>query len=212
MKVDLRLRHKELYKASATEAKLVTVPKLLFLMVDGQGDPSGLEFQDAVGTLYGATNTLKFAFKNENPEQDFSVMPLEGLWWCEGIPGFDMDRKELWRWTLMILQPDFVGVAHVKRALTALAEKRGRTPAIGKLRLARFREGKAVQMLHVGPYSAERTTIARIEEFLQAKEFVAAGKHHEIYMSDPRRTSPDKLRTILRVPVASATRVAAAQA
>ena len=204
MKVDLRVQHKELYKASALEPQLVTVPKLPFLMIDGQGDPAGPEFQDAVGTLYGTTYALKFSFKNAQPGQDFSVMPLEGLWWCEGIPGFDMDRKDLWRWTLMILQPDFVDKANVKASLAALGEKRGRTPAMGKLRLASFREGKAVQILHIGPYSAERTTIGRIEEYMGVKGLIAAGKHHEIYMSDPRRTAPEKLKTILRVPVGKA--------
>jgi hypothetical protein len=212
MKLDLRLQHKRLYQASAKDPALVVVPRLPFLMIDGQGDPSGLEFQDAVGTLYGATYALKSAFKNEPAGQDFSVMPLEGLWWCEGIPGFDMDRKDLWRWTLMILQPDFVDKASVKQALLLLAQKRGRTPAMGRLRLGKFREGRAVQILHVGPYSAERTTIGRIEEYLGAKGLVAAGRHHEIYMSDPRRTAPDKLKTILRVPVARMPRVAAAQA
>src|SRR5512135_1713340 len=107
MKVDLRLRHKDLYNVSAKDPQVVTVPKLPFLMIDGQGDPSGLEFQDAVGTLYGATYGLKHSFKNGQPAQDFSVMPLEGLWWCEGISGFDMARKDLWRWTLMVLQPEF---------------------------------------------------------------------------------------------------------
>jgi hypothetical protein len=212
MKVDLRLRHKDLYNASAKDPQVVTVPKLPFLMIDGQGDPSGLEFQDAVGTLYGATYGLKHSFKNGQPVQDFSVMPLEGLWWCEGIPGFDMDRKELWRWTLMILQPEFVTKASVSQALNTLAEKRGRTPAINKVRLANFREGRAVQILHIGPYSAERSSISRIEDYMRAKKLVAAGKHHEIYMSDPRRTAPEKLKTILRVPVTKATQVAAAQA
>ncbi len=212
MKLDLRLRHKALYQASAKEPSLVNVPKLPFLMIDGQGDPSGLEFQDAVGTLYGATYALKTAFKTADPGQDFSVMPLEGLWWCEDTSRFDMDRKDLWRWTLMILQPDFVAKADVKQAMEALASKRGRTPAMSKMRLAAYREGKAVQMLHIGPYSAEPTTIGRIEEFLRDKHLVAVGKHHEIYMSDPRRTAPEKLKTILRVPVARVPRVAAAQA
>jgi hypothetical protein len=212
MKLDLRLHHKDLYQASAKEPVLVNVPKLPFLMIDGQGDPSGLEFQDAVGTLYGATYALKFAYKNEGSGQDFSVMPLEGQWWCEGIPGFDMDRKDLWRWTLMVLQPDFVDKVRVKQALEVLGDKRGRTPAMAKLRLASFREGRAVQMLHIGPYSAERTTIGRIEEYLRAKHLRASGKHHEIYMSDPRRTAPERLKTILRVPVARVPRVAAAQA
>jgi len=212
MKVDLRSRYKELYKASAMEPQLVKVPKLPFLMIDGQGNPGGLEFQDAVGTLYGTTYALKFNYKNATPARDFSVMPLEGLWWCDGIPGFDMDRKDLWRWTLMILQPEFVDKPSVKLAVNSLGEKRGRTPAMAKLRLANFCEGKAVQILHIGPYSAERTTIGRIEAYMEAKNLVATGKHHEIYMSDPRRTAPAKLKTILRVPVGRTTQVAAAQA
>ena len=124
MKLDLRLQHKRLYQASAKDPALVAVPRLPFLMIDGQGDPTGPEFQDAVGTLYGATYSLKFMHKAAQPPRDFSVMPLEGLWWCDGMEGFDMERRDLWRWTLLIVQPDFIAKAHVKEALAARRETR----------------------------------------------------------------------------------------
>ena len=209
MKSDLKAQFSDMYTASDKEPKLIAVPRLPFLMMDGAGDPNGPEFQDAVGALYGTAYALRFALKKATPPRDLSVMPLEGLWWCEGMDGFDPERREAWRWTLMILQPDFVTRAMVKEALGELAERRGRTPATAKLRLGTYNEGKAVQMLHIGPYSAEARTLERMREFIRAAGLEQTGKHHEIYFSDPRRTSPEKLRTVLRQPVRKAAKVRA---
>jgi hypothetical protein len=212
MKADLRVKYKPLYAATAKAPVLVDVPALPFLTVDGEGDPNGPEFQDAIGALYGTVYTLKFMLKAAKPARDFSIMPLEGLWWCEGIEGFDNERRELWRWTLMIMLPDFADSAMIKSAVKALAGKRGKTPALGKLKVTKYREGSAVQMLHVGPYSAEQATLLKIDQFINGLGMVRSGKHHEIYLSDPRRTAPEKLKTILRVPVKKAPKVHAAKA
>jgi hypothetical protein len=136
-------------------------------------------------------------------------MPLEGLWWCEGADHFDVERRDAWRWTLMILQPDFVTRPSLKAALAELAGQRGRTPALSKMKLVTFTEGRAVQMLHVGPHPTEAPTLDRMGAFMAASALERAGKHHEIYLSDPRRTAPEKLRTILRQPVRNAAKVRA---
>jgi hypothetical protein len=212
MKTGLRAQLKPLHSPSDTEPQVVTVPRLQFLMIDGEGEPSGPEFQDAVGTLYGTVYTIKSAIKDAKPVPDYPVLPLEGLYWCDGRDSFDMERREDWRWTLLIVQPDFVTRTIVKEAVEQLAGRRGRTPALAKLRLSAFQEGKAVQMLHVGPYSAEKRTLERMHEFIAASGLQNAGKHHEIYLSDPRRTAAEKLKTILRQPVKRAVKVRAAGA
>ncbi|HET8546743.1 MAG TPA: GyrI-like domain-containing protein [Bryobacteraceae bacterium] len=201
-----------LLKASAKDPELVSVPGLRFFMIDGSGDPNGPEFQDAVGALYGAAYTVKFALRKTNPQRDYRVKPLEGLWWCEGIEGFDLERRDTWRWTLMIRQPDFVTRGMLKSAIEQVAERRGRTPALARVRLATYKEGRAVQMLHVGPYSAEARTLERMRAFVTASGLEYAGKHHEIYLSDPRRTAPEKIRTILRQPVKKARKARSAAA
>jgi hypothetical protein len=134
------------------------------------------------------------------------------VWWCEGLDVFDPEQKDAWRWTLMILQPEFITRAMLKVALADLGERRGRTPALSRIRLTTFNEGRAVQMLHVGPYAAEARTLERMRDFVRVSGLEATGKHHEIYLSDPRRAAAEKLRTILRQPVRKAAKVRAAGA
>jgi hypothetical protein len=212
MKADLCAEFRALCTASAKAPEVVTVPRLPFLMIDGAGEPSGPEFQDAVGALYGTAYTVKFALKKAKPPREYPVMALEALWWCEGMDRFDMDRREAWRWTLMILQPEFVTRSLVKNAVEQLAERRGRTPALAKVRLATYREGRAVQILHIGPYSAEPPTLGRMRECMAAAGLESCGKHHEIYMSEPRRTAAGKLKAVLRQPVRKAIGARAAAA
>jgi hypothetical protein len=191
-KLDLKKDLKALYSASAQKATLIDVPRLNFLMVDGEGEPGGTPaFQEAIGLLYSTSYTLKFASKKADPERDWAVMPLEGLWMIDG---------PRWSWRLMIAQPGFVTVAEVKRALTGLAKTKG-TDAYSKLRLEKLAEGKCVQMMHIGPYSAEEPTIERMREFARENGYEFAGRHHEIYFSDPKRVPAEKLKTILRYPV-----------
>ena len=201
-KLDLRKKHKHLYKASPKEAAFVDVPALNFVMIDGQGAPDGSqEFQDAIGALYGAAYTLKFMLKKSAKPRDFTVMALEGLWWCEGANEFRMERKGDWRWTLMIQLPDFITRRDFTKAVEQLKEKKA-SGALAKIRLEKFKEGRCAQILHVGPYSSEPPTIAKMHEFMRREGRQPAGKHHEIYLSDPRRTAPEKIKTILRQAVA----------
>jgi hypothetical protein len=199
-KVDLKKQLKPLYAPSAKAPVLVDVPKMSFLMVDGAGDPNTApEFQETCNALYGVAYTLKFSLKKQGGA-DFAVMPLEGLWWGEGLRDFLTSDKSDWNWTLMIALPDFLTVEQVRAAAEQLKKKKD-SPAIGKVRFEAFHEGPAVQILHIGPYAAEGPTVERLVQFATEKGYELAGKHHEIYLGDPRRCAPEKLKTILRQPV-----------
>jgi hypothetical protein len=200
-----------LYTASAQTPELVTIPAFLFFMIDGCGEPGGPEFQDALGTLYGASHAVTSALGKTRTMQD-RVKPLEGLWWCEGLDEFDLEQRDAWRWTLMIRQPDVVTPAMLNGVIEELAERRGRTPALAKIRLDKYSEGRAVQMLHIGPYSAEARTLETMRDFIAAAGLMNAGKQHEIYLSDPRRTAAENRKTILRQPVKKAAKTRAATA
>ena len=178
------------------------MPELSFLMVDGRGDPNtAVAYREAIEALYSITYRLKFTLKRAPAGLDYAVMPLEGLWWSQAEESFASGRKSDWRWTAMILQPDEVTGEMVNDAIQ-LAERKRPLPAARKLRLERFREGRAAQVMHVGPYSAEAPTIAKLHEFIADQGLSLTGKHHEIYLGDPRRAAPEKLRTIVRQPVA----------
>ena len=204
-KLDLRKDLKYLYAPSAKKVELVKVPALKFVMIDGKIEPgtspsTSPEFQQSTGALYSMAYTLKFTSKlrDHNPI-DYPVMPLQGLWGVKG-GAFDFDLTKEWEWTLMILQPAHITGAMFRKALGELRVKRP-NPALERLRFEKFREGLSVQTMHVGPYSAEQETIARMLAFANERGYQFSGKHHEIYMGDPRRTKPEKLKTILRHPV-----------
>jgi len=207
-KLDLRKELKHLYAPSAKKVEVVDVPRFEFAMVDGQIEPGrGPEdspaFQEALEALYGISYTLKFASKlrKEDP-LDYTVMALEGLWWVEGGE-FDITHPEGWRWTLMIMQPDHITPGMYEDALRQLRQKKGERPGFSRLRFEGFQEGLCVQTMHVGPYAEEPATIARMHAFAQENGYRLCGKHHEIYLGDPRRASPEKMKTVLRHPIAA---------
>ena len=202
-KLDLKKQLKALYKASAGKPAVVDVPPLNCLMIDGRGDPNtSPAFQDAIQALYGTSYTMKFASKKAGGP-DWTVMGLEGLWWSDDPTDFREGRKDRWQWTLLIVQPDLVDAETVARTAAELREKKG-LAAFGLLRLERFEEGRCAQLLHVGPYSEEVASFDRLHAFMEAEGLRLRDKHHEIYLSDARRVPPERLRTILRVPVAPA--------
>jgi hypothetical protein len=205
-KLDLRKELKYLYAPSAKKVEIVDVPRFQFVMIDGLIEPglgpgSSPGFQEAMGALYGAAYTLKFMSKlrKEDPV-DFTVMALEGLWWVEGGE-FSFERKDNWGYTVMILQPDHVTSEMFAEALGQLRKKRGDQPAFSRLRLEAFHEGPCIQIMHVGSYEAEPATIEKMDAFALEQGYQLHGKHHEIYLGDPLRTQPEKLKTILRHPV-----------
>ena len=171
-----------------------------FLMIDGSGDPNtSQDFQDAIQALYSVSYTLKFALKKSGGPQ-FRVMPLEALWWTDADGRLDVDSKSAWSWTAMIRQPDFATEEMIDDAKRQAVTKRS-LPALARLRFERFEEGLSAQVMHVGPYAEERPTIERLHAFIAEQACEPSGKHHEIYLGDPRRSAPEKLRTIIRQPV-----------
>lgn len=200
--VDFKKEFKQLYNPSAKEFALVEVPPLQFLMIDGQGDPNTAPaYQEAIEALYGVAYTLKFMSKNELGK-DYVVPPLEGLWWAEDMAAFATQLKDTWQWTAMIMQPDWLTPEMVTTAIKQVEKKKGPLPGLSKLRLETYHEGLSVQIMHIGPFSTEGPTLAKLhQEFIPANGLAENGKHHEIYLGDPRKTAPDKLKTVLRQPV-----------
>ena len=202
-KLDLRKQFKELYTPPSKNVVTVDVPKFNFLMIDGVGDPNtAQEYQDALAALYAVAYTLKFAIKKQEAI-DYPVMALEGLWWVKDVETFTFEqllgRRDEWQWTMMIMQPDCVTRAHIKQAIAEMKRKKD-LPALAKIRFESFREGKCAQVMHIGPYSAEQPNIERLHAFITENGHTLRGKHHEIYLGDPRRTKPEKLKTVLRQP------------
>jgi hypothetical protein len=204
--LELKKIHKPLFSASAKAPQLVDVPRLNFLRIDGAIEPGhgpsdSPLFSENLQALYSASYTLKFMLKRrpENPV-DYPVMPLEGLWWVED-GRFDINIKDNWHYTVQIMQPDLVTSEIFAEALVKLRKKKGEMEAFSRLRLEPFHEGLAVQMLHIGPYAAEPATVEKMDAYLQAESLQKTGHHHEIYLGDPMRSDPAKLKTILRHPV-----------
>ena len=200
-KVDFKKTLKPLYVPSAKEIVVVDVPGMNFLMVDGAGAPGSdnPDYERALSWLYGTSYGLKFLSKG-TLDRDYVVPPLEGLWWAEDMSAFTADRKDEWLWTMMIMQPDWITDEMVEDCMTKAEKKLGERPA--SLRFEPFEEGLSAQILHVGAYSDEGPTIARMHnEFIPENGLVENGHHHEIYLNDPRKTAPEKLKTVLRQPV-----------
>jgi hypothetical protein len=200
-KLDLKKQWKHLYQPKADSVVTVDVPRFAYLMVDGEGDPNTSQaFQEAVEALYSLSYTLKFSLKKSPRAIDYGIMPLEGLWWVDDPRVFHEADKSAWKWTAMILQPEVVTKAEVAAAFDEVRKKKN-PAALDRVRFQTLTEGPSAQILYVGPFSAEGPTIQRIHDFIHAAGKELRGKHHEIYLSDPRRTAPEKLKTILRQPM-----------
>lgn len=209
--LDLKKQFKHLYQPSAKKIEVVQVPSLQFAMIDGaieKGSEPGKSpsFADATQTLYGLSYTLKFMLKKRKTDAvDYPVMALEGLWWVED-GNFDIRMKDNWFYTLMIMQPDVITQEIFETARAEVRRKKGDSPLLSKVKLAHFEEGLCVQTMHIGPYATEPATLDRMQEFMAQNGLKDAvgpigGKHHEIYLSDPRKAAPDKMKTVLRHPV-----------
>jgi hypothetical protein len=199
-KVDYKKALKHLYRPSAKEFEVVDVPPMNFLMVDGHGDPNtAQEYKDAIEALYAVAYALKFMSKKEK-EMDYVVPPLEGLWWVENMETFTTEHKDAWDWTMMIMQPEWATHTMFEEALQRVDKKKN-LPALHKLRLDTYREGLSAQITYIGPYADEGPTIARMHTYIEENGYQLRGKHHEIYLGDPRKTAPEKLRTVIRQPI-----------
>jgi hypothetical protein len=208
--LDLKKQFKYLYQPSAKKVETVQVPNLQFAMIDGfieKGSEPGKSpaFAEATQALYGISYTLKFTLKKRKTNAiDYPVMALEGLWWVEDGK-FDIFRKDNWFYTLMIMQPDVITKEIFEEAREQVRKKKGDSNILNKVRLAHFEEGLCIQTMHIGPYATEPATVNRMKEYAHEnglKDNVGPnGKHHEIYMSDPRKAAPEKMKTVLRHPV-----------
>ncbi|MFN8197427.1 MAG: GyrI-like domain-containing protein [Nakamurella multipartita] len=204
MKIDFK-KTRDCYQARRGQFRIVDVPDLQYLMIDGHGDPNTAPaYADALAALYPVAYKIKFASKREL-DRDYVVPPLEALWWATDMDAFTARRdKSQWDWTVMIMVPEWITGAMVEAARAMVA---GPTPSssLEALRLDTLREGRSVQTLHVGPYDAEAEVLAELHHgFIPAADLRMTGKHHEIYFSDARKVEPAKLRTILRQPVTDA--------
>lgn len=201
-KYDLKKELKRFYSAKE-KPELVDVPEISYLIFTGRGEPGGEAYTEGLGALYAAAYTLKFASKKKG--RDFTVMGLEGLWWWDDLNIINLEDappRETWNWTSLIAVPDFVTPDLLEELRSELVKKRGK--ALEKVRLERIHEGLCAQILHLGPYSDEPRSQKTLHGFIAEQGYKLRGRHHEIYMGDPRRTPPEKLKTILRHPVEKA--------
>lgn len=206
-KLDYKKNFKELYQPSAKPA-LIDVPEMIFFAVEGAGDPNKCrEYKEALEILYGLSFTVKMSkMNNTQPEGYFEyvVPPLEGLWYQENTNGIDYSRKDDFHWISMIRQPEFV-TGEVFETAKAVLSKKKPSLDISKARLMRYTEGLCVQLMHTGPYDDEPASIAKLERFANengyVEDFETVRFHHEIYLSDPRKCAPERLRTVIRHPV-----------
>lgn len=200
-KVDFKKQLKHLYRPPAKNAVAVEVPVMNFLMLDGAGDPnSAPAYGEAVEALYAVAYALKFMIKKGPQAVDYGVLPLEGLWWVEDMRQFSVENKSAWQWTMMIMQPEYVTRELYEAALVQVEAKK-KPPALGKMRLESYHEGLSAQIMHSGPYAAEAPTIEKLHQFIADQGYQRRGKHHEIYLGDPRRTAPERLKTVIRQPM-----------
>jgi hypothetical protein len=201
-KIDLKKEWKNLYGPSAKEVMLVEIPAMNFIMGEGRGDPNtSPDFREILEALYSLSYALKFMVKKEQGI-DYTVLPLEGLWWAEDMTVFSLEGqdKNRWQWTLMIAQPESVAPALFAMALDQVRKKKPGL-ILSQIRWERFHEGLCAQILYVGPYAQEQATIEKVHRFIKEQGYDLAGRHHEIYLSDPRKTAPEKLKTIIRQPL-----------
>ncbi len=201
-KFDYKKDLKELYFPPAKNPVLVDVPEMNFVMVDGTGNPNdSQQFQEAIEVLYGLSYTAKFSLKKRGSTEEYVVPALEGLWWSPGGDALDPEAKDEWLWTVMIMQPPAVTFEVIAAATDELRKKKN-PAALDRARFEAFAEGLSAQIMHIGPYSEERENIEKLHAFIAESGYKLRGKHHEIYMGDPRRTAPEKLKTVIRQPVA----------
>jgi hypothetical protein len=206
-KLDLKKQYKNLYNPSAKEVTVINVPRFNFIMVNGiipANTPvaEAPDYLAALETLYGLAYTIKFTCKKRAKDPvDFPVMPLEGLWWTkDSHQKFTVSHKDTWYFTAMIMQPKPVTASLFAEASQQLRARKN--PAmLNKARLEAFEEGPSIQIMHLGPYADEPATIAKLVAFAAENSYATHGKHHEIYLGDPRRTRPEKLKTVLRHPI-----------
>ena len=203
VKIDYKKTQKELYQPNAKDPVIIEIPEMQFLMIDGMGSPGdSQQYQDALSVLYPVSFRTKFLSKANG--KDYVVPPLEGLWWADNMNDFTEGNRDKWKWTMMIRQPDWITQEMIDEAITIAKEKKPELlKLLPKLRLEKYKEGNAAQIMHIGPYSEEGPTVQKVHDFIKDKGGKFDGlekKHHEIYLSDPRKANPATMKTVIRQP------------
>ena len=199
-KINYKKKLQHLYKPSVKEVEIVEVPQMNFLMIDGDGGPNHPTFQNAIEVLFPLSYTLKFMIKESDIGIDYGVLPLEGLWWADDMSSFIKDKKDDWKWTLMIMQPELITNEMVVEAVNQVRVKKNPT-SLPLVRFESINEGKVAQIMHIGPFSEEGPTVQKLHSFIKDSGKKIIGKHHEVYLSDIRRAAPEKWKTIIRQPM-----------
>ena len=200
-KIDYKKKLKHLYKPSPKSVSIVDVPPMNYLMIDGKGDPNTSQsFSEAIEALYPVSYTIKFMIKRGDVGIDYGVLPLEALWWADDMSAFGTGNKDEWKWTVMIMQPEFITEKMVREATETVQEKKN-PPALPLMRFQSFKEGKSAQIMHIGPFSEEGPTIEKLHAYIEEQGSQRREKHHEIYLSDIRRAAPQNWKTIIRQPL-----------
>ena len=199
-KIDYKNELKRLYRPTTKKVEIVEVPKMNFLMIDGDGGPNHPTFQNAIEVLFPLSYTLKFMIKKSDIGIDYGVLPLEGLWWADDMSSFIKDKKDDWKWTLMIMQPELITNEMVVEAVNQVRVKKNPT-SLPLVRFESINEGKVAQIMHIGPFSEEGPTVQKLHSFIKDSGKKIIGKHHEVYLSDIRRAAPEKWKTIIRQPM-----------
>ena len=202
-KIDFKKAMKEFYQPNSKEVVLVDIPEMKFLMIDGMGSPGdSKEYQDALAVLYPIAFKTKFMSKKKG--KDYVVPPLEGLWWADNMNDFTEGNRDKWKWTMMIMIPEWISLDMINEAISITKKKKPElSELLPKLRLEKYKEGKAAQIMHIGPYSEEGPTVQKVHDFIQKEGGKFDGlkhKHHEIYLSDPRKANPATMKTVIRQP------------
>ena len=199
-KINYKKKLQHLYKPSVKEVEIVEVTQMNFLMIDGDGGPNHPTFQNAIEVLFPLSYTLKFMIKKSDIGIDYGVLPLEGLWWADDMSSFIKDKKDDWKWTLMIMQPELITNEMVVEAVNQVRVKKNPT-SLPLVRFESINEGKVAQIMHIGPFSEEGPTVQKLHSFIKDSGKKIIGKHHEVYLSDIRRAAPEKWKTIIRQPM-----------
>lgn len=199
-KIDYKKELKSFYNASDKKVETVNVPAMNFLLIDGHGDPNvSKDYKDAVEVLFSVSYALKFMIKKGTRQIDYGVLPLEGLWWADDMSKFNTDDKSNWKWRSMIMQPEYITKDLVNEALEQVKKKKD-LPLLSKIKFESFKEGNAVQIMHIGPFSEEGFAVEKLHDFIKENNYKLSDRHHEIYLSDARKASPEKWKTIIRQP------------
>jgi len=198
--IDLRAANRALLNPKPGRVEVVTVPPTRYLMLDGRGDPvHSDDYHGSFAALYGLAYGLKFHYK-KHEGIDYNMLAIEGLWWAEPAESFSMERRQDWIWTMMLSIPEFIPDELIQSMRQEIIRKKA-TPLMDRVYPQTLEEGECFQTMHIGPYAAEPPTIQFLHAEIHARGYTFRGKHHEIYLGDPRKSAPEKLKTILRQPV-----------